>query len=357
MTEKFGHEERLEYLQEYGNFCMACATIQPDVRYFDVPDVGYIAYLSKSHNIPLVGDSVIGLFDPVCGNDGSKEKILQMFKRHFRNPGFFHISEGTADILSEMGYFVNPYGVEVEVPIPEFQIKGDGMRAVKRGVKNGEKKAVKLCELLAPNDNRISEEEKSAKRIWDETIFSEMKEVSDEWKQNKVVSDREVKYIFKSAVFEHEDFVRKFYVYDSENHEMLGFAFYDPIFSGNKIIGYTPSALRYTDNAFPGINYFINVKAMEKFKEENAEFINLGLNTFYNMNPNGRKYSVLLHKGFRYAFENMENLYNFKGLAEHKRQYCKNKDVPTREVQKYIATTNRLPLFKLYVGLSESGII
>src|SRR5690554_7502963 len=56
---EFTFSERVSYLKRFGGHSQSFSTLQPDMQYFDVPDVGYMAYRRK-------WGATIVLSDPVC---------------------------------------------------------------------------------------------------------------------------------------------------------------------------------------------------------------------------------------------------------------------------------------------------
>ena len=56
----FSHAERIGYLKEYGSHSQSFSTMQPGMEYFDLPGIGYIAFMKK-------WGVKIALADPVFG--------------------------------------------------------------------------------------------------------------------------------------------------------------------------------------------------------------------------------------------------------------------------------------------------
>jgi len=272
MTEKFAREERLEYLKDYGNFCMAYSTLQPGVRYFDYPKVGYISYAPINPFVPIGKATAFVFCDPVCSDDSDvRELLLDRFLSAFKNAVFVQNQKQTAEILSKKGYFVTPLGVETVLPVQTYKISGNKKSRLKEAFNRGKKKQRQVYEL----DGDISRKEK-------EELFQRMKDLSKEWMVTRKVGTKEIRYVTRPAVYDEEKYVRKFFVLNYKG-EIEGFSFYDPIFSGKKIIGYTPSVARFSPNAFKGINYFTNIDAVFRFYQENIEELNLGLSPFYGV--------------------------------------------------------------------------
>ncbi|MHB9079136.1 MAG: phosphatidylglycerol lysyltransferase domain-containing protein [Pirellulaceae bacterium] len=90
----------MQYLTKYGSHCMAYSTLQPGMAYFDLPGVGYIAY------VRYLGTSFI-LSDPVCAPDQLPALIVAFLRQH-RSPFFVQVHEHTAGVLQrEYGFRVN----------------------------------------------------------------------------------------------------------------------------------------------------------------------------------------------------------------------------------------------------------
>jgi len=113
----FTFEERLSYLQKYGNHCLSFSLLQQDMHYFDVPGTGFIAFGQKW------GKRFV-LADPVC-DPRDWEAMLRDFMDQGSDPVFVQISEDIARLIHEkFGYYCTQYGVEINVDLDSWDLKG-----------------------------------------------------------------------------------------------------------------------------------------------------------------------------------------------------------------------------------------
>ena len=78
----FTFTERVGFLKKYGTHSQSFSTLQPSMQYFDVPGMGYIAYMRKW------GGTFV-LSDPVCAPEDFGN-LLESF--HQRSPSPSSIS-------------------------------------------------------------------------------------------------------------------------------------------------------------------------------------------------------------------------------------------------------------------------
>ena len=120
----FTLKERVSYLRKYGSNCMSFSLLQSGMHYFDVPDVGFIAYRQ------LWGIRAV-LSDPVCDEKDS-ERIITEFLKDNKKTGFVQISQGVARLLHEkFGYYATQFGVEINADIEKWHVKGKKKQVIR----------------------------------------------------------------------------------------------------------------------------------------------------------------------------------------------------------------------------------
>ena len=85
----FTFSERVGYLKKFGTHSQSFSTLQPGMQYFDVPGIGYIAYMRKW------GGTFV-LSDPVCAPDDFG-RLLESFHRRFPNASYIQVSKPVVD--------------------------------------------------------------------------------------------------------------------------------------------------------------------------------------------------------------------------------------------------------------------
>ena len=75
MPARFTPEERFEYLKQFGSHCMAYSTLQPGMEYFDLPAVGYLAYMTHGRTRFVLGE-------PICAEADSPRLMDEALRDH-----------------------------------------------------------------------------------------------------------------------------------------------------------------------------------------------------------------------------------------------------------------------------------
>ena len=102
---------------------------------------------------------------------------------------------------------------------------------------------------------------------------------------------------------------------------MIGFTFFDPIYKDNKIYAYTPNIARYDDDeVIKGRSLFVNLAAIEDFRNENVKWLSLGLSPYSGDLQSKFPDSKFLRKLFKWSYDYLPQ-YGFKGLEQAKKHY------------------------------------
>jgi len=125
--------------------------------------------------------------------------------------------------------------------------------------------------------------------------------------------------------------------------ELMGYVVFSPRYSNGQVVGYLSDIDRYRIK--PELNTVavaMKVHALKKFQEEGRNKFSFGLSPFYDCTDGGNTLAnpvtTLLFQG---VYEGANELYHFKGLALHKKQYraakervffCSKDPVPVNQV-------------------------
>ncbi|MEZ4566143.1 MAG: phosphatidylglycerol lysyltransferase domain-containing protein [Desulfobacterales bacterium] len=108
--EIFSFEERMTYMKKYGSHCMSFSTLQPGMRFFDVPGKGFVAYMQK-------WGSQMVLSDPIC-RENDREAVLCAFLEKYPNSGFIQVTEPVARLIHErFGFYATQFGIETVIDL------------------------------------------------------------------------------------------------------------------------------------------------------------------------------------------------------------------------------------------------
>ena len=101
--------ELIPYLEKYGSHCMAYTSLETELEYFFLDNIGYIAFKRFKDWFWAINERIIVLADPICSED-DKELILDKFLQVHPNVIFVQSSRAFAEILNNKGYQVNQRG-------------------------------------------------------------------------------------------------------------------------------------------------------------------------------------------------------------------------------------------------------
>lgn len=311
---------------------MSYATLQEGMEYF-IDENGYIAYTTIRHPLFARQSKRIVLSDPIC-DPRHLRRLVGKFLEDHPYAVFAVISERAAGVLRDMGFKANCIGYEPELPIQQYNTQGNWkeLDLIKRARNEARRANISIREEDIENVDR-----------------RQLESVSSQWIGGKQLNDREIWIYARRPAFFPEEDVRKFVAYD-QSAKVVGFAFYDPIYRNGRVIGYSANTLRCDENAFKKLATAIHMTAMDLFKGEGKEVLNLCLAPFvkldlgiYNDDPATRLFFQTSEK-----FGN--NIYNFKGLAFHKSKY-RGTEKPL-----YFASNGLWPSNDVYLAFLSSDI-
>jgi len=280
----FTMDERLAFLRRYGSHCMSFSTLQPGMHYFDVPGVGFMAFMQK-------WGSRLTLADPVC-DPKDREVLLRELIKSDRNTTFVQISQDVADILHRrFQYYATQFGVEITLDLQDWNLKGKKRQILRTSVNHARKEGVVISEECSPDRCR---------------------QLTDEWLKTRRVRNREIGFLIRPMDMEYEGETRKFYAF--LDGELIGFVFFDPVYHDNRITGYVPNISRFSTRFKPGIFYPIMVHAMEAFKQEGVQNLHLGLCPLVVDDRDMPGESVLQKRMNRLLYRYGNRIFSFKGL-------------------------------------------
>jgi phosphatidylglycerol lysyltransferase len=113
----FTFSERVEFLKKFGRHSMSFSAFQPKMCYFDMEDVGYIAYRKQ-------WGSVVCLGNPVC-SEADRETLIRAFCKKYSNPVFIQVTQAVADLIHEItGFYATQFGKETLIDLNAWTMSG-----------------------------------------------------------------------------------------------------------------------------------------------------------------------------------------------------------------------------------------
>ena len=319
------------FLTRHGQSSLAYATLQDGMEYF-IDEAGYVAYTTVQHPVFSPKPRRITLSDPVCAPE-NLGKIVQHFLSDNPRASFGVISEQCAETLRGMGFKVNCIGYEPEIPVQTYNTQGNWkeLDLIKRARNEAKREGITIRE-----ENGALPKQALA-------------QVSAKWIGSKKINDREIWLYARRPVFDHEPDVRKFVAYDQQG-EVVGFVFYDPMYRDGKVFGYSANISRCDEGRYGRLATAVHMVAIEKFREEGKEVLNLLLAPFVKL-ENGRYNDDLGAKlFFSLSARFGNNIYNFKGLSFHKSKYRGT------ERSLYYASNSFMPSNDIYLAFVSADI-
>lgn len=320
-------------LRAHGGQALSYATLQDGMEYFIDDDLGYIAFTTVTHPVFARRPKRIVLSDPVCAKRHLRELINRFLADHASSV-FVVISEDCAEVLRDMRFKVNCIGPEPELPIQTYNTKGNWK----------ELDMIKRARNEAKREGVVIREERM-----EDLDPEKLEAVSSKWRGNKILNDREIWIYARRPVWETEPDVRKFVAYDRQG-EIIGFAFYDPVYREGSVVGYSANTSRCDEFRYGRLATAIHMEAVDIFRTEGKETLNLLLAPFVRLSLGKYNDDWMTRCFFELSEKYGNQIYNFKGLAFHKSKY--------RVVEKplYFASKGLFPSNDIYLAYLSSDI-
>jgi lysylphosphatidylglycerol synthetase-like protein (DUF2156 family) len=281
----FSLDERISYLKKYGSHCMSFSTLQRDLHYFDIPGMGYIAFMEKWGNR-------LTLSDPVCDPRDRETFLREVLKDH-NHITFVQLSQDVAELLHKrFGLYTTQFGSEILLDIEHWDLKGKKKQILRTSVNHAKSAGVTLMERDAGDEG--------------------CRQLTNEWLKTRKVRNREICFLIRPMDMDYQEGTRRFFAY--LDGELIGFVFFDPIYRDGKVISYVPNISRFSNKFKPGIFYPLMNHAFDVFKADGIKEINLGLCPLVADDKSVPGESVIQKKMNRFLYNYGNWIFNFKGL-------------------------------------------
>ncbi len=299
----FTFAERIDYLKNFGKHSMAFSALQPFMQYFDLEDVGYIAYRKQWGTVVCLGD-------PICAPQ-DREQLISAFLQKYKNPVFIQVTEPVAQLLHELtGFYATQFGKETLIDLQRWTTSGKKKQVIRTAVNHAQKENIVVKESYGDTGYR---------------------KLSENWLQTRKCKGREIIFLIRPMEMDYKEGTRRFFAY--QNDEMIGFVFFDPIYENGNIVGYVPNISRASEKFPQGIFYTLMAHAFEVFKEEGVPYVYLGLSPLAMDYPVKNHESSPLRWMQEMTLKYANFLYNFKGIDFTKSRF-RGEEEPTYAVHK-----------------------
>ena len=286
-----------EIVVKYGQNSSSYLAMEDDKTLFFGKDVeGVVAY-------GVVGNVVTVCGDPIC-EPSLFIRLLAEFKAFCAECSYECIFLGTTDVFLEqykmLGYSHVKAGEEARFHLSEYQLSGGAMAKL-RSLINHANKAVTTLEYK-PNDQR------------DEKIEKEIDAVSEAWLEGK--KSGQLGFSVGGVGLEEPLDRRYFYAVDEEG-KIVAFNVFLPYDNMN---GYLADVTRRVPHAPGGVTEKLVYDGFMIFKEEGAQWGNMGMATLANIKEEGVEEDITA-KLLEFIYEKCNSFYGFKDLRHAKEKY------------------------------------
>ncbi len=307
---------------------MAYTTLEEGLEYFVVEGMGYIAYISFKHFFWAWKERKVVLADPVCAVSDYDE-IVRRFIEKFSDVIFVQASRNLASVLDQQGYQVNQFGIETELPVSNFNLKGKARGKLRQWRNKCQREGVVIREQAVSDCG--NKEEISA--------------LSEAWLKRK--GGEEYSFLVRPFRLETEKDARYFWAYQGDR--LQGLAVFDPIYHQGRVVAYYHNIDRIADDAPHGVSPSIILQAMEVFAQEGIQYVSLGMSPLYQLGKD-YNYNHFTRDALRYAYDKLNFIYPFKGNASHKKKFN------GRKKPVYISSTRGNSLWEVFVMMKAIGL-
>jgi phosphatidylglycerol lysyltransferase len=245
---------RIALLRQHGSGSQSySATFQPELEHFG-DERGFLAYKK-------VWGTTLVLCDPMAPRENVEDLISRFLQEH-PDAAFWYVSHQFAQVLAARGFYVNAMGPDTWIDLPTYNFAGTKKKQLREAVNRMTKGGfvTRECSLA-------------------EVGIDKVKAVSDAWRKTKTVRNREVAFLNRPLVLAEELDVRRFFTFDRDG-KLVAFGFFDPVYEGGKVVGYTSQHNRNLPEADVMVHFAIKRIAIETFQKEGLKVLHLGLSPF-----------------------------------------------------------------------------
>lgn len=282
---------RIACLKQFGSHSMAFSTLQPGMDYFDLPGIGYIAHARH-------WGMHFALADPVCAPQ-HRAQMLDGFLSAFPGAVFVQVSKPVVEHLHlRHGYYGTQFGSESKIALADWSLRGAKKQIIRTAINQARNQGLEIRESGFDTD---------------------VKRISEAWIRTRRCKNKEIRFLIRPMLVDYKEGTRYFYAF--HRGEAVGFIFFDPLYQGGRLIGYVPNISRSSANFRQGLWYALMAHAIDVFRQEGIELVDLGLVPLMLADDIEPQESRLLRTAMGVIRERMDFLYNFKGLEFAKSRF------------------------------------
>ncbi len=286
-------------LRCYGTNSTSYVLLEGAKRYFTSTRVpGFIGYQMKAGVLVIGGDPVCAVADAPA--------LLKDFLR--ASEGFavcaYQVTPEFLDAFRQAGFGDVQIGNEAIFNLKQFTLAGGQMELVRAATNKARREGVRISEYY-PFESGGG------------VLNTELRAVSAEWLRNK--NNREMGFLLGGLGLERPTAKRYFIARSGGGSGRLeGFIVCEPIYGRR---GYYLDVTRRRMDAVRGTMELLTTEVFRILHAEGYTMASMGLAPLANMDDPDLKRHPRLTSLMRYAYEHIENTYDFKHLYRYKAKY------------------------------------
>lgn len=303
MTESPSEQKMgLDFVRAWGRNSNSFLALYPGFKWYRHPDAsvqGGISYVET-------GKLWVASGDP-CADEEDSRKLLVSFAEHATNLGcsvaFIPVAESTAVIARELGYGSVMIGSEPIFDLRSYACRtgGSDWGVLMQSARALSQKGARVIPFTAAGLNPGEREELDA--------------ITAEWLASRKMAP--LSFLNRVEPWTASEHKRYFRV--ELRGQMLAFVAAIPIWARNG--WYLIDVMRRSDSPAGTVELLL-LESMRLLKSEGAEHISLGIAPLSNLDrAHDRAERPRLYRILDYAYENLNQLYNFKSLHQFKQKF------------------------------------
>jgi phosphatidylglycerol lysyltransferase len=287
------------WVRSYGSNSSSYVLLEGSKRYFTSPSVdGFLAYQISSGIAVIAGD-------PVCPVQQAPLLVQDFVHAMNGHPiCAYQVSPLVLEAFRRSGFADVQVGKEAVFQLRQFTLAGGQMELVRAATNKARREGV----VVAEHNPFTSDAE---------LVNQEMREVTAEWLKSR--GERELGFLLGSLGIEQASAKRYFLARSGNGTGRIeGFIVCEPIYGRN---GYYLDVTRRRSDAVRGVMELLTTEIFRLLRNEGYEMASMGLAPLALLDDPDLKKHPRLTKLMRFAYEQVNNTYDFKLLYRYKAKF------------------------------------
>jgi phosphatidylglycerol lysyltransferase len=287
------------WVRRYGSNSSSYVLLEGSKRYFTTPSVdGFLAYQISAGIAVIAGD-------PVC-RERQESLLIEKFVRSMNGHPIcaYQVSPTSLAAFRRCGFADVQVGKEAVFDLSRFTLAGGEMELVRAATNKAKREGVVVTE-----HNPFA--------VDTELVNQELREVSAEWLKSR--GEQELGFLLGSLGMDQASAKRYFLARSGKGTGRIeGFIVCEPIYGRN---GYYLDLTRRRSDAVRGVMELLTTEIFRLLRDEGCEMASMGLAPLALLDDPDLKKHPRLTKLMRFAYEQINNTYDFKLLYRYKAKY------------------------------------